>query len=261
MTRTFRRPLAITATGLMLAVVMGAGSALAAPAAPATTAGPAPAAAGTVRCAALWVTAKAHPTVANLQAVGRCEIDRRLETLARLQSAVSASQTLTDDHQAALGQILASATSGLQALRTEIDGDTSVDAVREDVRRIFEDYRVYALVSRQVALVTAVDTVGVAADRSTASAEDLEAAIDEAEANGKDVGDARTHLATMTASIDTAKSAVDGTAAAVLALTPAAWNAGDAQPVLRDARESVKDARAALRKALAAARAILVDLR
>ena len=155
----------------------------------------------------------------------------------------------------------ASATSGLQALRAEIDGDTSVDAVREDVRRISEDYRVYALVSRQVALVTAVDTVGVAADRSTASAEDLEAAIDEAEANGKDVGDARTHLATMIASIDTAEAAVDGTAAAVLALTPAAWNAGDAQPVLRDARESLKDARAALRKALAAARAILADLR
>ena len=258
MNRTLQRLLAIAATGLVLAGTMGSGTALAAlPRA----ADPAAARAGVDRCAPLRVTARAEPTVANLQAVGRCEIDRRLETLANLQSVVDASTALTDAHEAALDAILSSTSSGLRALRTEIDGDTTVDALREDIRRIAEDFRVYALVARQVWLVKAADTVVVMAARFATTAERLEAAIDRAEAAGKDVGDARTHLATMIASVDKAESAVVGVASAVLDLTPAAWNAGDAAPVLRKARESLRDARVALREARKAARAVLADLR
>jgi signal transduction histidine kinase len=65
----------------------------------------------------------------------------------------------------------------------------------------------------------------------------------------------------MIASVSKARADVDGVAAAVLGLTPAAWNAGDAKPVLQEARESVRDARAALREAMKAARAVLADLR
>lgn len=252
MNRTLQRLLATAATGLVLAGTMGAGTALAAPAA---------ARAGVDRCAPLRITARAEPTVANLQAVGRCEIDRRLETLTNLQSVVDTSTALTDAHETALDGILSSTSSGLRALRTEIDGDTTVDALREDIRRIFEDFRVYALVARQVPLVKAADTVVTTATAFDTTADRLEAAIDQAVANGKDVKDARTHLAAMIASVSKARADVDGVAAAVLGLTPAAWNAGDAKPVLQEARESVRDARAALREAMKAARAVLADLR
>ena len=261
MNRTLQRLLAIAASGLLLAGTLGAGSALAAPAAPPRVSDPAAALTGVDRCAPLRVTARAEPTVANLQAVGRCEIDQRLETLAKLQSVVDASTALTDAHEAALDAILSSTSSGLRALRTEIEGDTTVDALREDIRRIFEDFRVYALVARQVWLVKAADTVVVTAAHFATTAERLEVAIDQAEANKKDVGDARKHLASMIASVDKAESAADGVASAVLGLTPAAWNAGDAAPTLRKARESVRDARVALREATKAARAVLADLR
>lgn len=258
MNRTLQRLFASIATGLILAATLGAGTAAAAPS---RAADPAAARAGVDRCAPLWIAARAEPTVANLQAVGRCEIDRRLETLAKLQSVVDASPTLTDAHEAALDAILASTTTGLRALRTEIDGDTTVEALREDLRRIAEDFRVYVLVAPQVALVRAADTVVVRAGGFDATAARLEAAIDAAEAAGKNVRDARAHLATMIAKGDKAEEAVDGVAAAVLALTPAAWNAGDAAPVLKDARDSVRDARVALRQATKAARAVLADLR
>lgn len=261
MNRTLQRLLATAATGLVLAGTLGAGTALAAPAAPAPVSDPAAARAGVDRCAPLRVTARAEPTVANLQAVGRCEIDRRLETLANLQAAVDASTALTDAHEAALDAILASTSSGLRALRAEIDGDTTVEALRADISRIFEDFRVYALVARQVWLVKAADTVVVTTPRFDTTADRLEAAIARAEASGKDVRDARTHLATMIASVAKAESAVDGVAPAVLVLTPAAWNAGTAGPVLKDARESVRDAHVALRQAMKAARAVLADLR
>ena len=174
---------------------------------------------------------------------------------------MDASATLTDAHEVALDAVLASTSAGLRALRAEIDGDTTVEAVREDLRRIDADFRVYVLVARQVALVRAADTVVATAAGFATTADRLEAAIARAEANKKNVRDARRHLATVRASADGAEAAVAGVATAVLALTPAAWNAGDAAPVLRKAGESVRDARVALRRAGAAARALLADLR
>lgn len=261
MNRTLQRLLATAATGIVLAGTLGAGTALAARATVPRVSDPAAARAGVGRCEPLRITARAEPTVANLQAVGRCEIDRRLETLTKLQSVVDASTALTDAHEAALDNILSSTSAGLRALRTEIEGDTTVDALREDIRRIFEDFRVYALVGRQVWLVKATDTVVVTAARFATTAERLEAAIARAEANKKDVADARKHLAAMIASVDKAKAEVEGVASPVLSLTPAAWNAGDAAPVLRAARESLRDARVAQREAMKAARAVLADLR
>jgi hypothetical protein len=261
MNRTLRHLFASAATGLVLVGALGVGTTLAAPVAAAPSSDPAATRAGVGRCAPLWVTARAEPTVANLQAVGHCEIDRRLETLSNLQSVVDASVTLTEAHQAALGAILASSSSGLRALRAEIDGDTTIAALRHDIRRIFEDFRVYALVARQVWLVKAADTVVVTAAGFDTTAERLEAAIDQAESSGKDVGDARRHLAAMIASVARAEAAVDGDAATVLRLKPSDWNDGTAAPVLRQARESLRDARVALREALASARAVLAALR
>ncbi len=238
MIRTIQRLLALAAAGFLLAGTVGAGTAAAA--SPRAAAVPT-ARAGVDRCAALRVTALAQPTVANLQALGRCEIDGRLAALARLQAAVDASAALTDAHEAALDSILSSTVARLRALRTEIDGDTTVEAVREDIRRIYVELGVYALVARQVGLVIAADRAAVAADRLSAAAGRLEAAINQAEASGKNVGDARRHLATMTAQVAVARAAAAGVAAPVLALTPAAWTAGDARPVLRRAQADLRD--------------------
>ena len=264
MNRTIQRLVATGTTALLLAATVGAGAVLAAPASsdptPAAPAAPA-ARAGADRCAAQWDAARDEPTVENLQAVGRCEIDRRLETLEKLQKAVDASRALTDAHETSLEGILASTTDGVTALRAEIDAATTEEALRGEIRRIFEDFRVYALVARQVWLVTADDTVVAAAARLTDVAGRLEAAIDAAEAAGRDVGDARSHLAAMTAAISAAQAAVGGDAAAVLALTPAGWNAGDAKPVLDAARSSITEARSSLRTAVREARAGFRDLR
>lgn len=258
-----RRPVALATTGLLLVATLGAGTALAAPPAAASDdlAASADARLGIGRCAPLWLTARAEPTVDNLEAVGLCEIDRRLETVANLQSVVDNSAVLTDAHERALDEILSSTAEGLRALRAEIEADTTVEQLKADIKSIFEDYRVYALVARQVWLVVADDTVDATADGFDTAADRLEAAIDAAEAAGKDVGDAREHLAAMIRHVEAARDEVDGDAEAVLALTPADWNAGDAQPVLREARQSIADARGHLRSALQEARGILADIK
>jgi hypothetical protein len=261
MHRTIHRFAAAAALSFLLAAAVGAGSATASPALGTAPGGAQALGAASGRCAAEWEAARTDPTVEELQALGRCEIDRRLDDLGRLQAAVDRSQALTDAHEASLEGILASATTGLQALRAEIDAATTVDGAREDVRRIAEDFRVYVLVARQVWLVTADDVVASGVTRAEAAADRVEQAIEAAREAGRNVADAPSHLAAMRREADAAARAIEGDAAAVLALTPAAWNAGDAKPVLDAARSSIAEARASLRTVMREARAALADLR
>ncbi|MBI3744931.1 MAG: hypothetical protein HY264_00090, partial [Chloroflexi bacterium] len=123
------------------------------------------------------------------------------------------------------------------------------------------DYRVYVLVARQVNLVRGDDRIGAAADRLTSATTRLTDAIAQAKANGKDVTVAQGHLDAMIAAIAKARGEVAGDADAVLAQTPAAWNAGTAKPILDAARDSISAARSDLRTALSEARATLAALR
>lgn len=252
-------------TGLLLAAVVGVTPVLAASAPPATPPGSAPGQAEELNarrhCAREWRAAKEEPTVEHLQAVGLCEIDRRLVTIERLQAGVDGARALTDAHEAALEAILDRSAAGLRALRAEIEGDTTVPELRADIKRIFEDYRIYALVTRQVQLVRAADTVDAATNRLTDAAGRLAEAIETAAANGKDVTEALAHLGAMNAAIDAAGAEVAGDADAVLVLTPADWNAGTAKPILDAARASIVAARADLKTAMAEARAVLAALR
>lgn len=261
MNDTIQRLVATTTTALLLVATVGAGTVLATPAVLAATVAPDPERASSGRCAAQWDAARGEPTVARLQAVGRCEIDRRLDTLEKLQQAVDTSKALTDAHEAALEAVIGSTRSGLTALRVEIDAATTVPALREDLRRIAEEFRVYVLVGRQVRLVIGDDTVAAAVTKAEASAARVRAAVDAAETAGKDVAASRAHLATMTKAIAAAAKAVEGDATAVLAQTPARWNAGDAKPVLDAARASIREARSSLRIALREGRSAMADLR
>ena len=267
MSRQFTRHVARLAgplAGLVLSAAVGVAPALAAPA-PDSRAGVAGAAqteqfAGRIQCAAAWRKAHAEPTVENYKAVGLCEIDRRLATIDRLGNGVADARALTDDHQAALQRILDRSAAGLRSLRAEIEADTTVPELRGDITGIFEDFRIYALVTPQVSLVIGADTVEAAGAALDDTAVDLATLIARAEAAGKDVAEAKAHLAAMEAAIDEALDGVDGVAVAVLPLTPADWNAGLAGPILRKARQAIADARADLRTAKAEARQVIAAL-
>lgn len=248
--------------GLLLVLAVGAMPVLAAPGTgpSATVADPAVQLNDRARCAEAWRAAAANPTVETYQAVGLCEIDRRLATIDRLDGAIEASRALTDGHQAALQAILDASQGGLQALRADIEADTTLAELREDIDSIFEDYRIYVLVTRQVWLVTAADTVDVAGAALSDTATDLASLIEQAQASGKDVTQATAHLAAMETAIDEALASVDGVAADVLALTPADWNADTAEPILRAARQAIVGARADLRTALREARRVIAAL-
>jgi hypothetical protein len=250
-------------TGVLLAIAVAATPALAASRPATQAAGPVAQAEELTsrhRCADAWRAAATNPTVENYRAVGLCEIDRRLATIDRLENAIEGSRPLTDGHQAALQAILDRSAAGLRALRAEIEADTTLPELREDIKSIFEDYRIYVLVVRQAWLVMAADTVDAAGAALDETAADLAVLIERAEANGQDVTEAKTHLAAMEVAIAEALTMVEVVAEAVLPLTPADWNDGTAGPVLREARQAIVDARADLRTAMAEARQVIAAL-
>ncbi len=255
-------------TGLLAGLAVAASLALPALASPARpqaigdlSGAPAATDTGIVRCSAAWQKAKADPTVANFQAVGFCEIDRRLVTIDRLSGLVTEAGVLTDDHKTALMTILRSDKTGLTALRAQIGTDTTVAALRTDIRKIYTDFRIYVLVARQVRLVRADDRVGAAAGRLDDATARLTDAIARAKAKGKDVTVAQGHLDAMVAAIGKARDEVAGDADLILAQTPAAWNGGTAKPILDAARASISAAHTDLRTALSEAKAVLAALR
>jgi hypothetical protein len=263
MTRSMNR-IAAALAGIAIAVSVAA-PAFAAPARPQAVGDPLAAQArtdtGIGRCADEWLKARADPTVRNLQAVGFCEIDRRLATIDRLSGLVDEVGALTDSHKASLAGILRADKIGLTALRAQIAADTTVAALRTDIRKIYTDYRIYVLVVRQVVLVRGDDRVAAAADRLDAAVPRLTEAIAQAKANGKNVTEAQGHLDAMIAATARARGEVAGDADAVLAQTPATWNAGTAKPILDAARASILAARTDLRTAVSEARAVLAALR
>lgn len=227
---------------------------------PATT-GPATSDQRQAACATQRQAAKAEPTVATLRALGDCELARRFTTLDRLTAGIGQAKALTDTHRTALLAIIARTRTGLTALRSTIDADATVAALRADLPKIAQDYRVYLLVGPQVRLTRAADAGAAAVTRLNAVAERLQARIDRQRAAGKDVTAAQTALADLERNTALAAAQVGPVAGHVLPLLPADWNDGTAKPILVAARGSIKTARAELQAARKDAQACRADLR
>lgn len=239
-----------------LAVVLAAGSALAAPPSPA----PAAPSTETARCLRP-AEGDGAGAAAALRSFGDCEIDRRLAFLGRLSTAVAGSKALTSEHRSALSAEIAGSTAGLTSLRAAIDGETDLAALRADVGRIATDYRVYLLVGPKARLVMAADRLSVGYDRFEKVETRLADAIAKAKGAGKDVGAAQAAFDAMTGKVDRAETLLGPVATSILPLTPADWNAGSARPVLRDARSSLREVGRLFADARADARACASALR
>jgi len=254
-------PLRSRATAVVvggLAALTLAGSVFAASPAPAATA---PTAKPDTVCAAQRAAVKNDPSVPHLIALGNCEINRRYVTLDRLQAVVIVAPYLTSGDRTALEDEIASTRTGLQGLKTTIDADTTVGALKVDLPRIATDYRVYLLVVPQVHLTRGADAESAAASRLTTVAGRLQDLITFAQSQGRDVTAAKAALAAMTTDIGDAQGQLSGLSGKLLALTPADWNGGTAAPVLNGARASEKSAHDELVAARNEAKAVIAALK
>lgn len=231
--------------GSLLVVSTGAVGAVTAPAGPA----------GKSVCATEATAAHTTPTVEALRAWGDCEINRRFTTLTALSSAITASKAMFPSDAAALQGEISSTRSGLTSLKATIDSATVVLTLKADIVKIATDYRVYLLVVPQVHLVNAADSVLAAQARFTDINTRLSARIATANAAGKGTTAAQADLDAMNAAVAKAVGLATPLPAALLALTPALYNAGNAGPALSNARTAIVSARDDLKSAVADAQA------
>lgn len=231
--------------GALLLSTVGVAAAVTPPAGPA----------GKGVCATQAVAMKTEATVETARAFGDCEINRRFTTLDALSAKISASKVITTSDAAALQSEIASTKTGLTSLKTSIDSETSLPALKVDVAKIATDYRVYLLVAPQVNLVSAADGVVTAQTKFADVSTKLAARIAAGKAAGKNTTAAQTALDAMNAAVANAVGLAQPLPAKLLPLTPAQYNSGTAGPIVTSARAALGQARDQIKAALASAKA------
>jgi hypothetical protein len=160
-------------------------------------------------------------------------IDARLTTLSRLSSLVSGAQHLSASNRSTLGQQLATATSGLTALETKIEGDGDMQTLLTDARSIVTSYRVYLLVEPKVHEVVAADRMLAVVDAFTAVLTKLEG-IKTSAADKALLADAKAKVAD-------AASKARAVPGAVVDLPPSGYPGN--RPALQTARDGLRTGR------------------
>ena len=221
-----RRAWRWTSTAVLAAVVVGG---LAVPAGAAT---PTPSAAST--------RASGPTTLATVQADGAAAIAQRETQLGKLTAKLAAEPAC--DAGGAQAARLPGDASGLTALGAKLAADTDVATAKNDLRSIFDDYRIYLVVTPQVFTLTACGHIRSATDQLVGIEATLTTRVDAAAAAGKDMTAARADLADMTAKIASARSAGDAAASSLSGIVP---DRGD-QSVLASNQAAVAAARAGL---------------
>jgi len=194
-------------------------------------------------------------------AKAKCDaaIAERIAELDKLSGRVGSAKALTADHKATVGGILGASKSGLTELQAKIDADTDAATLKADCGQVTTGFRIYALRAPQVHLALSGDRQATVLTKGNTIVPKLEAAIQKASTNGKDVTDANAKLDDLKAKLADATSLLNGLVDTELAVTPEQWNANHA--VLSGAMQSLKTAQADLKTALADAKAIIADLK
>ena len=200
--------------------------------------------------------ASAAPAPGTLDAAKKitiARIDGRLAALRVEQAAVHNATRLTDSHRSTLDGILDHDIKGLTDLKSKVQNETTLEAIRTDTQSMINDYRVYILVGPQVRITIAADVEAAAGRTLEKAYTTLAAAIEAAEKAGKDVSAAKAKLAEMRTHLDTAKSTLDGVADTLLAVKPGP-DADAIHAAVNSARTKVKTARSELHAAGVAAK-------
>ncbi len=206
--------------------------------------------AATVAGSAVPVGAQAAAArLAAVQSAAAATISARQASITAAKSEI-ASLTFLGADQAALTSRLDTASSGLTTLGTTIQADTTAAAATADARKVFTDYRIYALVLPAAYLTAAGDRItNVLIPKFDSVGQDLTTAVN---TSGK--ASLQPTLADFNAKVAAAQSAAGGLPAKVAALTPADYNANPSVVVTN--RASLWTARSDLRAASADAHTI-----
>jgi len=196
--------------------------------------------------------------LATLKTRGDAEITRRLTNLNDAATKISGLTTLTAADKSALTTQVQNEISGLNALKTKLDADTTLATARTDVQSIVTEYRVYLLMLPKVRLVAADDRLTTASNNLVTLKGKLQTAVNNSKITGAGLTAMQASLTDMQAKLDAAQTALSGVGTKLLALTPSDYNTN--HTVLMQYRTDLVNAQTDLKAARADAATIVAAL-
>lgn len=173
------------------------------------------------------------------------EIDRRIESLTKLQIRVQAMVRVSDATKASLKATIDEQIDLLTDLKTTIQNTTDEAALKAAIASITKSYRVYMLVMPQIQMLAASDRITTTADLMTTLNGKLDTRIAEAKTAGKDVGTLEAASADMKTQIAEAKA----NASAVITLTTNLKPDNGDKALMESNKKALTDARAKIKAA------------
>lgn len=175
------------------------------------------------------------------------EIDRRIESLNKMLTNVTALSKVSDVFKGNLKTNVQTQIDSLTALKAKIESDTDLPTLKEDIKKITESYRVYMVVMPQARISAAADRMATIINMFLGTGTKLQARINTAKADGKDTTEAQKLIDDMAAKLASAKGHAE---AALNAVTPLVPDNGD-KAVATSNQEAIKKAQAELKLAQA----------
>jgi hypothetical protein len=186
-------------------------------------------------------------------------IDGRLHTLDALKTAIAGAGSLSSGHRSTLSTLISTDSTKLTALRAKVDGETTLQAIRDDEHSMVVDYRIYMLVVPKVRFTIGSDDETAAIEKLQDAKGKLADAIAAAQGKGKDVSAEQAELTDLTNQLGAATAALSGKVDTLLTVAPSA-DAAAMTAAVTPVRAAVHTARTDLAKGVADAKQIRKQL-
>lgn len=170
------------------------------------------------------VNANEQTRLQNIISKGDQEITRRLSSLTTLSAKINAATRLTASDKTTLTNEVNDTITGLTALKTKLDSETTITAARADAQDIYTEYRVYALVAPKINLIKVADDQQVVEQKLQTLIQKFQTRINAAKAKGKEVSAIQDTLSDMNANATASASVSSSIEAKVIGLQPTDWN-------------------------------------
>ncbi len=160
----------------------------------------------------------------NIKTKGDTEIARRLKSLDTLSSKIASTTKLTAADKTDLTGEVTTEITGLTTLRTKLAAETTIAGAASDVQSMVTEYRVYALVTPKILLISTADYQQEVQAKLTTLVAKLQSRINDAASKGKNVTDLQTKIDDMEAKMSAAEAISGSVEQKIRTLEPTDYN-------------------------------------
>ncbi len=156
-----------------------------------------------------------------VQSAGDALIVKRVASLQAFITRINAHQRLTADQKTALVGDAQTNITNLQNWQHKLDGETTIDAARSDVRGIFTQFRIYAVVLPRDEGEAYLDALATVQGKFASNEDKINQAIQAAAAKGINVTQEQGQFSDLQAKVTDANTQIGNARALIPSLTPA----------------------------------------